>query len=254
VLDASDLEKYYQGGLTDEFMEDFHSIRRFLPMVPSKGILGTDFNKILANRTGYKILVFPSTTMKVWKHKVEYRRIPKEFWVSLIDRLTKEGHIPVVINNYATYDLTKECGDKSVMFPEFDATKILAAMRATDCVLDVFSDISRYACIARTPYLSCIERSRYISEKDFELDDLCSEKLPRQYIFSFTTILEKGTEQQWNLNLFDSIVVRLNSFLPSLTIDDIPTGSEVDEEVSYKTVRVRKLKHLGVKFIKVPKE
>lgn len=255
VLDIKELERFYNNGLTDDFMGAFHSIKRFLPMIPSKGILGTDFNRVLANRSGLKIILCPYTHIKIWRNKVENRKISKDFWIALVERLLKEGYVPIIVNNFQSHDLTIDFNQRDcVFFPEYDMAKILSMMRAGDCVLDIFTDFSRLAGIARMPYVQVTERFRYMKEKDFELDDLCLDRLPKQYIFSFTTIIEKGTEQQWNLNIFDNIVARLNSFLEDLDSDDIPTASELSEEVSYKSVRVRKLKQLGIKFIKVPKE
>lgn len=254
IINIKEIEKFYKNGLTDDFMAWFRTIKRFFPMIPSKGVLGVDFNRTLANRLGYKIMVYPSTHIKVWKNRVENKKVLKEFWVSLVNRLLKEGHIPVIINNYGTHDLSKDFGDKCVYVNEYDLSKIMSIMRAVDCVLDVFSDFSRLAGIARTPYIACVERSRYTDEKDYELDDLCLDKLPRQYIFSFTTLIERGEESGWDVNLFDNIIVKLNDFLPKIDSDTIPTASELNEEVSYKTVRVRKLKRIGAKFIKVQRD
>ena len=155
------------------------------------------------------------------------------------------------MQNFGTYDLSREFSEKCIYFSENDIGKVMSVMRSCDCVLDIFNDISRLACIARSPYLTCIERQRFIKQKEFELDDLSAEGLPKQYIFTFSTILNVESEDVWNLNLFDNIICRLNSFLSTINRDLIPTASELDEEISYEKVRVRKMKRLGTRFIKV---
>jgi len=120
---------------------------------------------------------------------------------------------------------------------------------------DFFSGFSRIAIAARAPFLALNERNKYIKTKEYELDDLCcDDDLPRQYIFSFTTILEAGNPALWNVNIFDSVIARLNTFLPTIDRDALPTGSEITERVPYKKVRKREAKRLGLKFIKVEQD
>jgi hypothetical protein len=251
VITSVELVKYYNDGLTDDFVERFGNIKRSLPMIPSRGILGVEFNRALANRPGYKIMIYPTTHVKVWRHKLENKKIDKKFWVALVERLLKEGLTPVVLQGFNTYDISRDFSEKCIYFTDKDISKVMSAMRSVDCVLDVFNDISRLACIARTPYLTCMERTRFINQKEYELDDLCVDDLPKQYIFNFSTILDIDSEEIWNLNIFDNIISRLNLFLPDINKDALPNTSELTEEISYKQVRVRKMNRLGTKFIKV---
>lgn len=251
VITADELLKYYSDGLTDEFMERFGSIKKHFPMIPSRGILGVDFNRALANRSGYKVMVYPTTHVKTWERKLENKKIDKKFWLALVERLLKEGMTPVILQGFNTYDISRDFSEKCVYFSDGDISKVMSAMRAVDCVIDIFNDISRIACIARAPYLTCMERTRFIKQKEFELDDLCTDELPKQYIFNFSTILNIDSEEVWNLNIFDNIISRLNSFLPELNKDTLPMASELTEEISYKQVRKRKVNRFGTQFIKV---
>jgi len=254
VIGWEELDKYYLNGLTDEYEERFGDIKRSFPMIASRGILGGDFNRVLANRTGYKIAICPTMHIKRWTNKLETVKVKKEFWIALINRLLKEGFTPLILQNFNTYDVSRDLAEKCIYFADNDMGKILSVMRASDCVLDMFNDTSRLAAIARTPYLACCERARFVGQKEYELDDLCVEELPKQYIFTFATILNVESEEVWNLNIFDNIVSRLNAFLPKINRDTLPTASELTEEISYKNVRVRKTKRLGTRFIKVQQD
>ena len=254
LITSNELIQYYNNGLTDYFMERFGSIKRHFPMVPSRNILGVEFNRALANRSGYKVMIYPTTHIKVWRQKLENKKIDKKFWAALINRFLKEGITPVVLQGFNTHDMSMDFLDKCIYFTDRDVGKVMSSMRAVDCVLDVFNDISRLACIARAPYLACMERTRFINQKEYELDDLCANDLPKQYIFNFSTILDIDSEEVWNLNVFDNIVSRLNLFLPELNKDTLPTASDFIEEISYKQVRVRKMNRLGTKFIKVTED
>jgi hypothetical protein len=253
VLDIKDLQKYCDFGLSDDYVNVFKSIRRKLLLVPSSSILGIDFNKALANRLGYKVLVYPTLTAKVLRNnKLQNIKISREFWTSLVDRLIREGFTPVIILNYWTHEM--DINEKCLHIFENDISKILSVMRSVDCVLDIFNDISRFAIQARSPYIACIERSKYIQMKYFELDDLCCLKdLPKQYIFSFPQAIENGDTQRWNDTIFDHIISKISRFVPQINRDKLPTTALLEEEVSYKNVRTRKIKRMGVKFIKVEK-
>jgi hypothetical protein len=127
-------------------------------------------------------------------------------------------------------------------------------MRATGCVLDVYNGTSRLALCARTPYLALDERQRYTATKEFELDDLCGSGVPKQYIFSFSTIITEGNKAVWNADTFNNITSKLNSFLPDLSRDQWPSTSEVDEIVKYDVVRKKKVKKIGARLLKITRD
>jgi len=252
VINIDSLKAYYSLGLGDDYIAAFGKIERSMPMIPSSGVLGADFNRMLANNTGYKILVCPTLYVKSWRnHGIVNIKTQEDFWVSLIDRLKNEGYTPVVVNNYTTHDLSARLSDGCIVFNDTDLSKLLCVMRSVNCVLDVFNDFSKWAILARSPFVSCTERQKYIKAKDYEIDDLtCLDMLPKQYIFSFTTILESAKEV-WDISLFDNIIARLNKFIPEIDRSRLPTGSAITEEVSYEKVRIRKIKRLGARYIKV---
>lgn len=251
VIDVKDLQKYCNFGLTDQFMIDFKTIRRHLPVIPSSGVLGLEFNRTLANRPGYKICIFPTTRARVLRNgKFVNVIIPIGFWNHLIDALVIRGYTPIVIQNYWTYDLPNN--EKCLYVREGDFSKVLASMRCSDCVLDIFGDVCRFAVMSRSPYIACVERSKYMDTKEFELDDLCCHRdLPKKYIFSFVNAVE--LESHWNIAILEPVLAKIDSFVPNINRDKIPPGSLIDEEISYKSVRARKVKKMGVKFIKVEK-
>jgi hypothetical protein len=98
------------------------------------------------------------------------------------------------------------------------------------------------------------ERVRYASLKEYEIDDICGNVLPKQYIFSFPTIIESGTIETWNDNIFQGIVAKLNEFLPTLDSDKLPSTGESFEQVSYENIRKIKMKRLGTRLLKVSSE
>jgi len=255
VIDVPQLNEYYDSGLTDKFKDNFGHVERFLPLVQSSSSLGTEFNKKLANRVGYKIMICPTTMASSWRGKPISSPIKEDFWIAMIERLISEGYVPVVVQNYSTYDVSSHFAQQCLYVVDCDLSKITCVMRSVDCVLDVFSNFSKIAMVARAPFVALSERNKYIKTKEYELDDLCcNEDLPRQYIFSFTTILEAGNPALWNVNIFDSLMARLSTFLPTIDRDALPAGSEVNERVPYKKVRKRESKRLGLKFIKVEQD
>jgi hypothetical protein len=221
--------------------------------VPSSAILGKEFAKQLAAKAGFKVFFSPTVYCKRWDSgRAKNYSVKKEFWAELIDKLLSNNYVPVIWQNELTYDLSQDYVDKCLFVNDPDVSKILSAMRATGCVLDVFNGISRFAIAARCPFLAVDERSRYNNLREYEIDDICAADLPKQYIFTFSTIITDGQVQNWRNDILQNIVKRLDSFLPSLVRDEWPSTMEMFNQFDYKnTVREIERKKLGTRLLRV---
>jgi len=248
-------ESFYNNGIQQEFWDKFNNVNRFLVSVPSSAALGEEFNIKLISKGGAKVFIHPCERVQTWQRgKLVPVKCPKDFWVGLIKSLLEAKLTPVVYQNFLSYNLSTECGD-CIYTTERSIVKVLGAMRATGCVLDVFSGISRWAMAARTPFIAIDDRIRYNRQKEYEIDDLLSEKiLPRYYIFSFSTIIEHGDQASWKVNLYDVLISKLVSFIAKLDREQWPSPVEKEEIVPYQSVRAQRLKKMGVKFIKVNRD
>lgn len=242
VISAKEFEKYYFNGLTAEFFNSFKNIVYKLPALPSTRIDG----KLLSKSK--KVVVCPSHVMKCWRRgKVENMSCKQDFWQNLLESLLENNYLPVVYQDCSTYDLSPHFANSCVFRSDIKILDLFADMRATGCVLDVFSGFSHWAVAARTPFLTCTERQLYVSTKEYELDDIYS--VPHQYIFSFTTMLNGRNSK----DLIDNIIVRLDDFLPTLDQKNWLSATELSVVVPYSKIRDRKAKRLGARFFKVPK-
>lgn len=248
TLTSRELKAWLNRGFTKKYWEDFQEVRRFLPEVPSSTKLSESFLKEMARKPGRKVVVHPVTKMTAW-HRGEAVHVPvlKSFWDTLLEMMLSAGYMPVVYQNWFTYDMSREFTDRLVYLVPRNVSDIIAAMRHIGLVLDVHSGISRLAIAARTPFLAVDERLRFIESGDYEVDDLCCDT-PRKYIFSFSTMLSTGTPSEWKDSLLDNIMVNLKEFNPT---DSGNWGAtkETYEKVSYERVRERRAKRLGVTFI-----
>jgi hypothetical protein len=255
VMTADDILLYYDNGLTRPFLDKFQTVKTFLPQVPSSTILEARVVQEIAHKQGFKVFVMPTKYMKNWRQGKPYNfRVRREFWDALLTRLEKEGYTPLVCQNYATYDLSAEHNAKAVFIREDDVSRMLGAMRLAGCVLDVFTGTSRLAVAARTPFVVCDDRQRFNDQKEYEIDALCAENLPRQYIFTFPTLIEVGEQPAWETSVFDTVAARLKTFLPTIDRNSLPSTSEGTFEVPYSVVRERKAKRIGARFVKIPKD
>lgn len=256
VLEPNVLLPYYDNGLTQEFFDRFKHVKVTLPSVPSAAILGAKFNKDLAKRHGYKVFLYPAIYVQHWAHgKIQHLKSMKDFWVQFAKKLASEGFVPVAYRSQWTHDLSTELPDQCIYLEEPDMFKVLGAMRAVDCTIDVFTSISRLAIAARSPFIQYDERTRHAGIKEYEIDGLCcAETLPREYIYGFPTIIENGNLPLWDNSLFANIINRLSKFLPDLDRDKWPTPSEGTEIVPYDSVRKKKLQRFGTRFVKVERD
>lgn len=250
ILTVRDLRTFYEKGFTQKYWDTFGEVKRFLPEVPSASKMTTEFKTQMERRQGQKIVVYPATKMRSWQQgKTVYLPVLKEFWTALIERLIEEGYVPVVYQNWFTYDMSRDFVEKCIYLVPKSISDVLAAFRYVGCVLDVHTGISRLAIAARCPYVSVMERQSFVEDKDYELDDLCADGLPKQYIFSFSTMLMTGGPSEWKLSVLDNIVARLKDFTPSLKDGKLPSTNESYEAVSFDRVRERKARRMGVTFI-----
>jgi len=248
ILSSGDLKVWINEGFTKKYWEDYKQVIRYLPEVPSSSKLSPSFLNEMDRKQGRKIVIYPVTKMPTWhRGQMVYMPVLKSFWDALIEMLLSEGFMPVVYQNWFTYDMSREFTDRCVYLVPRNVSDVLAAMRQVGMVLDVHSGISRLAIAARTPFIAVDERLRFVESGDCEVDDLCCET-PKKYIFSFSTMLMSGSPSEWKDSLLDNILVTLKSFNPTDS-GNWGATNESYQPVSYDKVRDRKAKRRGVTFI-----
>lgn len=251
VIDSDAIRPFYERGFKQDFFNTFRHIKRFLPSVPSSAILGPEFSRALGNRKGFKVFVHPVLEIEWWRNgQYQWVKTPKEFWVTLVKRLVDEGFCPIVYRNFFTHDISGDFVDSCLYVSEKDIGKVMAVMRASDCVLDVFSGISRLAMAARCPYVVCDERLRSNALKDYEIEDLCAKNIPKEFIYAFSTIIDYKDAVTWNLNLFDLVVKKLGEIITDVDRNKLPATSESYEIIPYANVREVSIKKVCSKIIR----
>lgn len=249
MVTVRDIKEYYDNGFTAKYFDHFKQIKRYLPEIPSSNKLSQSFLNEMSHKKGTKIFVYPTT--KMWssqRGKSMNLPVPKLFWETLINELLDNGFEPVIYQNWFTFDMSSTFAQKCTYLVPRNITDVLAAMRHVGLVLDVHSGISNLALAARTPCLVVNERQLYMDQKEYEIDDLCCVS-PRQYIWSFSTMLMNGGPDEWKNCIIEGIVAKLKNFSPLLENQEWGSTNELYESVSYDIVRNRKAKRLGVTFI-----
>jgi hypothetical protein len=249
-----DIKTYYDDGFKEKFWNSFGEIRRYLPgIVENRGIYNKLENQGF-NPTSKKVFIFPTTHFRSWQNgKCENLAGNRDFWVALVERLLEEDYLPVIWQNQFTFDLSTDFTNKCYYLTTNNLSEILGTMRTVGLVLDIYSGISRLSISSRTPFICVDERLRYINQRDYEIDDLCCLDIPKQYIFSFSTMLLTGEKLDWNISLIDGIVSKLNKFVPGLDRDGWMSIQESDEFVPYEIVKERESKRMGVFFLRSSK-
>jgi hypothetical protein len=101
------------------------------------------------------------------------------------------------------------------------------------------------AIAARCPFVAVDERIRFITQKEYEIDDLTCKDIEKQYIFSFSsTMLLSGTKADWKTSILDNVLVKLSNMEYKLS-----PAVEVDQMINFNLVRQHKLKRMGIRFI-----
>ncbi len=149
--------------------------------------------------------------------------------------MLEAGITPMIYQNMHTYDLSQEFTDRCLYMVPSKINGAICAMRHVGCVLDVFSGISRLAIAARTPFVCVDERMRYMKHKEYEIDDLSCEGLPKSYMFSFGSLPLVGGPDDWKVNLVDGIIARLKEFLP-VDQSNLPPTKESYETNKHQTI------------------
>lgn len=251
IITYSDLKKYFNDGFGPAYWSEVGEPRRFLPQIQSASMIGPQFKQEMERKTGRKVVVYPTTKVRSWqKGKSEYIQVGKAFWTHLGERLLENNVVPVFYQNQFTYDMSRDFADRCIYLVPDDVSELLAAMSYVGCALDVFNGFSRLALAARTPFVCVDERSRYLGQRDSEIDDLC-EEIHKQYIFAFSTMLLSGGPKDWDNSFVENILVRLRSFLPFCEDNKVSLPlNESYDSIPYGKVRDRKSKRMGVTFVR----
>lgn len=257
ILTYKDLFEFYDQGITKLFFEKFKHIKVSLPTINSSASLGIEFARKLSSKE-LKVFIYPCKHANSWRMgKVEKIDVSKDFWLFFLEGLVRAGYNPIIYRDIFCHDISVESleiSNECINIWDNDLSKVLSAIRASGFVLDLFSQISRLAICARTPFLCFDERSRYNNLKEFEIDDTCGKDLIKEYIFSFATILSLDDKNNWKNNIVDTTVSKLNKIFPLINRDSYPSSAETNRIVPYDFVRKSKNKKFGPKFIKVKRE
>jgi len=253
VLDASSFNDYYNNGFKQEFFDRYKNIKRYLPSVPSSLILGNDFNKKISSFSR-KVLIYPTYYINEWRNgKYHNEYVIDDFWHSLVDSLLESQIIPVIYQDYKTYDLSSKYYDKCIFLSNNNIINVLSGIRSTGMVLDLFNGISKYAIAARCPYLLCTERSSYNLTKEYEIDLLCGHEIPKENFYLFPSICHDSNKNNWKSALFDGIIIKLNDMFNKIENISLPSPIEVNDIVKYEIAKKQKINKMGVHFVKINK-
>ena len=232
---------YFSDGFTSKYFNEFKDIEYNLPSIPSARIsFGAD-NKP-------KILLSPTKYIHRWgQGREEQMILDDRFWEILVKKLIGSGYSPVLLQNYGTHDLSPKFSNDCFYVTEKNLLAVLAVMRACDCVLDVFNGLSRYALIARCPYIVLDERQRYFNTYDYILDDMCGKRIPKRFLFSFAPLVTGASSM-----ISDSLLDKIEEFLPNLDRNNLPSTIQQTTCLTYDDVRKRQSQKIGSRLIKVP--
>lgn len=253
VLDASSFNEYYNNGFKQEFFDRYKNIKRYLPSVPSSLILGNDFNKKISSFSK-KVLIYPTYYINEWRNgKYHNEYVIDDFWHSLVDSLLEEQITPVIYQDYRTYDLSNKYYDKCIFLSNNNIINVLSGIRSTGMVLDIFNGISKYAIAARCPYLLCVDRNSYNLTKEYEIDLLCGQEVPRENFYLFPSICHDSNKNNWKSALFDGIIIKLNDMFNKIENISLPSPIEINDIVKYEIAKKQKINKMGVHFVKINK-
>jgi len=246
VITYDTLKKYYDSGFTKEFFTKFKNIEYHLPFIPT---LPLDLSKKFAKIGGTKkVFIYPTRNVQSWNKKEVNVTSSENFWLRLVETLLDVGYTPVIYHNYATYDLsTKFDASTCIHIDNKPISSVLSAMRNSDCVVDIFSGISRYALIARCPFVAMDERRRYEATREYEIDDLCAQQIPREYIFANTGLVGEAPSRI----VYEGVVNKLDKMIEDLDRNHLPPTGETTQILSYNQLRNRRTRKLGTKLFKV---
>jgi len=257
VVSSDEFGSYYKNGFKEDFWKQYTELNSYYPMVPSSAVLGKDFLRLINEHSGYKVFIFPSLYLNSWSSgRVTKLNAKREFYVELINYLKNEGVFPVIWNHQLGFDLTEDFkdGPDCLFLNEYDIPRVLSAMRLTGCVLDLFSGVSWFANLARTPCVTFDERNKHFNTKEYELVDISKMETPSKIIFSFVNSIANGNKDSWYNDIFKSIKNDIINFIPYLDRDTWTTTSEFNKITSIRTIRKIHNRKFGTRFIKIPKE
>ena len=240
-------KEFYDNGLTNSYWKTYENLEVWLPGLPSATILSGNINNF-----NKKIVLYPERKIRSWQAgKVQKITINSNFWIALVERLIKDGFKPIIYQNNFTYDLSKEFSNRCEYIVSNDILFVLRSIREVGCAIDIFSGFSTIAKLARCPYVCLTERRVYLESKDMELDDMICSNLPKQYIFGFSGQALTGSNTDWDINLFNIILKKVDVI--SEIRQDLPSTVELEEEVSYEKIRKRNSRRMGVRYISMGK-
>ena len=90
-----------------------------------------------------------------------------------------------------------------------------------------------------------------MEDKEYEIDDLCCQNIPKKYIFSFSSFILSGDVNHWCNSIIDNIIIKVKEFLPTFVSQEWESTAESNAVLSYQDcVRKKHTKKIGMQFIR----
>ncbi len=246
VEDLTSLSKWYNKGLTGNYLESFGKVLVDLPPV-----FGAKPDVVRYLGDGNKVFLAASkrtSSRKVKKadrsEKEEKVVVSKGFYVSLAKNLMDLGLVPVFWNGPDCYDVSVDLPGIKVVTDRTLAGGVAAA-RSCGFVLSTFNDLFCLGIMARVPYLLVEERKRYFGLNLFETEDILGTTTQKPY-FSFVSSVTE--------NNYLSAVAAISNRVGELYQVGLPEISLTDskKEADYGKVRRRRANKLGFRLFRPP--
>ena len=255
IITVSDIKKLFYNGFTAEYKNSLGGSTRFLPELSSFNRVPGNIKTQVEKNLGKMVVIHPVYKVRSWQNgKVSYLNLNRDFWHALTKHLIVHDLIPVVYQDWFTYDLSKDFNDQCIYLTSKNISEILTVIRQVGCVLDVHSGASRLALAARVPYLSVTERAVFVNDKDSELEYFGNDGIKRSYIYSFATMLMYGNEDDWKLSLMDHIIIKLRQLISEIDFNKLPTTQQSFSTISTEKIHERKQRRTGAIFLNKSKQ
>lgn len=231
MANMEDIESLYCHGFTDKYFNLCNGkLRLFLPSVASPNMLSSSFLASLESKRGKKVVIFPTKKFHCWfRGKLTHIPVPSQFWVVLIDSLLERGYVPVCYQNWFTYDMSHDFAQECIYLVPMYIGDVLAAINYVGLVADLFSGVSRFAIMARCPYVYIEERMCYYHEKEDEIDNLFMDKIPCRLAYTFSSVVSRGDASDWKSTIIELLLRKLDEMSSSNNQSNLGLSS-IEEE------------------------
>ena len=255
VCNLRDYKKYFTVGVTNQFLNDFKTVKYKPCDLLTLIYLNPEFrNQFVLNHSKACVILPFKQTKTIDNGSSNLSYIDQFFYKKMVESLIDKNWFVYCLQNALTYDISSMVESENLIFiKEVNYHKILSMINHVGMYVDFFADMGIMGLLARSNVFRICARSYYFQTRKYLEDMIYKGNNHIKNYFSFLYFGRRDADL--NDMFFESIIKQLDQFFEYVQEQKVDDKTVLEEkEINLAEISKMYIKKLSPKFISLCKE